>query len=223
VGSAQPPVVVPVGLPKVKVLVVAALILVVCLAAGAAWLENGTLRAQVESQRKQLADGQKQRADLEDRLKLLQGENAKLAAVLVPALPEANEIINRTLCMSNLSSIKAGIMIYKGSHGNKWPANFMADLTADGQPATLFRCPSAKQGRKCDYFYLLPNNNEPNSIAVCDLAGNHFDLSGNHKGKRAVLYVGGNVRLLTEAEFQAELAKPGNAAFAAALRAAEGP
>jgi len=44
-----------------------------------------------------------------------------LAAILVPTLQTAREITNRTVCMSNLRSINAGVVIYKGSNDDQWP------------------------------------------------------------------------------------------------------
>ena len=49
------------------------------------------------------------------------------------------------------------------------------------------------------------------------------DLKSNHKEGRNVLHLQGSVAWRTEAAFQSELAQPHNAAFAAALKKAEGP
>jgi len=44
-----------------------------------------------------------------------------LAAILVPTLQQANELTNRTVCMSNLSSINKAVVIYKGENDGSWP------------------------------------------------------------------------------------------------------
>ncbi|MGB2824971.1 MAG: hypothetical protein WBF17_28630, partial [Phycisphaerae bacterium] len=145
-----------------------------------------------------------------------------LAAVLVPSLQQATELTNRTVCMSNLSSIGKAMVLYKAVYDNRYPPDLDA-LIAEGHPATLLRCPSADPlqrpaGRKYDYFYLPPrSDNYPDQIIVCDFWENH---RGRH---RNVLYVGMNVAKMTEADFQAELERPVNADFAKALGEVEGP
>ena len=144
------------------------------------------------------------------------------AAILVPALQQANELTNRTVCMSNLSSIGKGLTIYKGMHDNRFPPSLDA-LIAEGQPRKHFVCPSVEPdrrpaGQKFDYFYLPPESEgDMSGILICD-------FRANHRGKqRNVLSVGMAVRRLTEPQFQAELARPINARFAEALRKVEGP
>ena len=67
------------------------------------------------------------------------------------------------------------------------------------------------------YFYLPPTAAEPSpeTILACDLAVNHGGEGRN------LVKLSGRVDWLTEEQFQAELAKPHNAEFAAALREAE--
>ena len=88
--------------------------------------------------------------------------------------------------------------------------------------------PSAEPNRRCDYFYLPPKGlmglggdgaetrpaAPPDALMLCD-------YEGNHEGCRNVAFATCRVKHLTEAEFQAALAKPVNAAFAAALKKAE--
>jgi hypothetical protein len=136
----------------------------------------------------------------------------------VPPPRWSNEFADPATCVSNLSNLGSGIALYRRQHADKWPADLMSALTTGGSPAMFVRCPSANQrlGRSSDYFYLAPkDDDQPDRIIVCD-------LKGNHRGKRNVLSASMNVRQLTESEFQAELARPENAAFAAALEAAEG-
>jgi len=44
-----------------------------------------------------------------------------LAAILVPAFSQVNELTNRTVCMSNLGNIGKALQIYKGANDNLWP------------------------------------------------------------------------------------------------------
>ncbi|GAG08987.1 unnamed protein product, partial [marine sediment metagenome] len=85
-------------------------------------------------------------------------------------------------------------------------------------PEESLQCPSVTIGRFCDYFYLQPEGGilAPSGVIVI------CDLKDNHKGKgRNVCYSDADVEWLSEAEFQAKLALPENAKFAAALRAVE--
>jgi prepilin-type N-terminal cleavage/methylation domain-containing protein len=44
-----------------------------------------------------------------------------LAAILVPTLQQAQELTNRTVCMSNLRSINSAVVLYKSSNDGAWP------------------------------------------------------------------------------------------------------
>jgi prepilin-type processing-associated H-X9-DG protein len=149
-----------------------------------------------------------------------------LAAVLVPALTMAQEQSKRAACMSNLRIIGSAVMMYRAENNN-WPAGLTA-LPAGSigliGSTKVFVCPwrmhssggSRPAGRTCDYFYCPPPSNAaPQTIVACDFGGNHGD------GSRNVLYADGSVRRMSAGEFQAELAKPENASFAAALWQAE--
>ena len=78
------------------------------------------------------------------------------------------------------------------------------------------RSDSRPAGRKYDYFYFPPSPGGNQTMVVCDYGNNHRD------GSRNVVFADGSVRRLSPADFQAELADPANAAFAEALRQAEG-
>lgn len=145
-----------------------------------------------------------------------------LAAVLVPALQQAQELTNRTVCMTNLRSINSSIMLYKSENDGKWPADLQTLIAQVQASPKLFTCPCVRggsgrpAGRTCDYFYLPPKPDaDPRTIVACDLGGNHRD------GSRNILRAAGSVHRMSAAEFQAELAAPANAAFAAALLQAE--
>jgi hypothetical protein len=141
-----------------------------------------------------------------------------LAGVLVPALQQAQELTNRTVCMSNLRSINSSIMLYKSENDGNWPAALQTLPAAYVGSPKLFTCPCVRAdsrrpaGRTYDYFYFPPKSDaDPQTIIACDLGGNHRD------GSRNVLRAAGSVHRMSAAEFQAELADPANAAFAAAL------
>ena len=44
-----------------------------------------------------------------------------LVAILVPTLNDANELVNRTVCMAHLSGIYKAAVLYKGENDNIWP------------------------------------------------------------------------------------------------------
>jgi prepilin-type N-terminal cleavage/methylation domain-containing protein len=97
-----------------------------------------------------------------------------LAAILVPTLQQAQELTNRTVCMSNLRSINAAAMLYKSANEGIWPwlynknnawdttkvgtnrnqdpnttlgrsvTALMFMLVRQDQPPGMFRCPSDK-------------------------------------------------------------------------------
>jgi hypothetical protein len=141
-----------------------------------------------------------------------------LAALLVPALQQAQELTNRTVCMSNLRSINSAIILYKAEN---WPADLQTLPAAYVGSPKLFVCPCVRGdrrpvGRTYDYFYFPPKSDAaPRTIIACDFGGNHRD------GSRNVLRAAGSVHRMSAGEFQAALADPANAAFAAALSQAE--
>jgi len=49
------------------------------------------------------------------------GVGGLLVAILVPALSKAQEMANRAVCMSNLSSINKGLILYKAYSDDKYP------------------------------------------------------------------------------------------------------
>jgi len=147
-----------------------------------------------------------------------------MAAMIVPALQQARQQASQTQCMVNLRSVGTSMDLYKLTMtGNRsYPADLVA-MVDKGMisPKTLI-CPCLRHGnrpagRKCDYFYLPPSPGGNQTIVACDFDGNHSD------GSRNVLFTDGHIQRMSAAAFQAELAKPENAAFAAALLQAEAP
>jgi len=146
---------------------------------------------------------------------------ALLVSMLMPALNRAREQAKRALCAGNLNGIAKGIIMYGTENQDAFPPNLDVLVRQGKVPRKMLQCPSVERRRRCDYFYLAPSakgDDVPDDLLVaCDLRDNH-DGEG-----RNVMYATGYVKWLKEKAFQAELGKPVNAAFAAALRKAEGP
>jgi hypothetical protein len=148
---------------------------------------------------------------------------AGLVAWVVLMFQCAQGMADTANCGSNLSAMSRAIPVYRAEHDGNWPANLQAlrAVKVDDAPVESLFCPSVRGGRRpagrtCDYFYFPPGPDAgPRTIVVCDLGGNHRD------GSRNVLRADGAFGSMSAAEFQAEMAKPANAAFAAALRRAE--
>ena len=140
-----------------------------------------------------------------------------LVALIVPAYNHALETTRRANCMSNLKGMGTALALYTQSHENEYPQNLDL-LIKNGESPKLFKCPSCTQHREFDYFYVAPAKDAPaTTIVACD-------FKDNHKGDmRNVLYMDGHVSMLKEPAFQQAMADPENAAFAAALKKAEGP
>jgi prepilin-type processing-associated H-X9-DG protein len=124
---------------------------------------------------------------------------------------------NRADCVRNLNGISKAIMLYKASYDEEYPPDLEV-LVKDGQSPKIFQCPSATNHRTFDYFYVAPAlNAPPETMVACD-------YKTNHQGEaRNVLYADGHVARLNKPAFQQALSQPENAAFAAALKKAEGP
>ncbi len=122
-----------------------------------------------------------------------------------------HERARRSICLSNVEAIGAAIAAYRAA-GSSWPSDLAALVSAGLINAAKLRCPSSAAGRMHDYFYRPPAPGAMlYSIMACEFRGNH----GSHG--RAVLYVSGRAAFaVDEVDFQAELADPRNATFAAA-------
>ena len=148
---------------------------------------------------------------------------ALLIAILIPSLSRARESARRTMCEANLHGIFLGLTMYQAENMDVYPADLDVLVAQRLVPEETLRCPSAEANRRCDYFFYLPPAKLLDEMADVSGVVIACDLAGNHRGDgRNVLYLYGNVEVMNEADFQAALADPVNAAFAAALRAAEG-
>ncbi len=142
---------------------------------------------------------------------------ALILAIMIPSFSQVQGSAKRAACTLNLHGLGIAIVEYSAATDGTYPPDLRA-LPAQELPEML-KLPTADSGRQCDYFYLAPTVSEPDGdvIIVCD-------FRDNHRGKgRNVLQADGRVTWMKKAKFQAELALPVNAEFAAALRAAEGP
>lgn len=138
---------------------------------------------------------------------------------LLPGLTCKSEQLKQARCVFNLNGIGEGIFEYAQKNQGAYPPDLEVLVRQRLVTRNRLQCPGAEGNRLCDYFYLAPSGDPADVprdlLMACDLRDNHGE-------GREALYAYGNVRSLTEVEFQAELAKPVNAAFAAALRKAEG-
>ena len=144
---------------------------------------------------------------------------------LVPGVARNREVALGVECRSNLSKIGKEISMYAALNQDAFPADLEALVTEQGMSRKMLQCPSAGGKRQCDYFYFyLPPPGEPaeDPADIADDLVLACDLRGNHREGRNVVYASGEVKWFEEKDFQAELAKPINAAFAAALKEAEG-
>ena len=118
-------------------------------------------------------------------------------------------------CGANINALGKGIRVYMEEMGQP-PANMQALL--DESIIGPLRCPLAEADRGSGYCIHFAGLGDSKGFAIIAC-----DLKGNHKNGRNVLTFSGQVRFMPEADFQAELAKPENAGFRAALLQAEGP
>lgn len=140
-----------------------------------------------------------------------------VTAFLLSSPTRPHKLSDKTTCLSHLNEISKAIAIYGNNNNDAYPPSFKEIIDEKRCPPKIFECPSDKSDRKVDYFYLQPLSNAPaTTIILCDYKNNHRDKGRN------VAYFDYHGAWLTEEQFQAELAKPQNAAFAKALAEAEG-
>ena len=141
-----------------------------------------------------------------------------MVAILLPALARGREMAKQAKCQAQLNSVGVAIASYRGGYAGAAPADLQMVVDDGLLSAEVLECPSEPTSGNVDYFYFpLPAGAPGNALMACGWKANH---SG--EGRNA-LSASGRAKWLTEADFQAELAKPHNAAFAEALAEAEGP
>ena len=146
---------------------------------------------------------------------------ALVVAMVLPALNRAKEQARQTICQLNLNSISSSIFFYAADNNDAYPPNLQILIDTAAMPKKMLQCPSAKSGRDCDYFYFPPPKTEEGLYEIRLVMA--CDFKDNHKGKgRSVLFADGYTQWMSEQDFQTELQQTYNAAFAKALREAEG-
>ncbi|MCE5326412.1 MAG: hypothetical protein LLG01_08335 [Planctomycetaceae bacterium] len=137
-----------------------------------------------------------------------------ISTLLVCSLIWPARIPPKPDCLTNLQSIGVRLSEYQIAHG-RMPAQ-LSDLDANRFPPVASRCPRdrACQSGYSSYFYFLNTSRSQNAVVLCE-------IQPLHNGKRGVLHYWGWTELLDDDQFQKALARPENAAFAAALRAFE--
>ena len=134
----------------------------------------------------------------------------------LPPFNRARSLAKRAVCATHLQNVGKGIVIYQGMNDDAFPPA-LEYLPEEFTPRDQLICPSSPGDRPVDYFYLPPfPSARDGTIIACDFERNHWDY-------RNVLYADFSAGTMNEQEFRDKLDEPQNAAFAAALREAEGP
>jgi len=142
------------------------------------------------------------------------------AAGGIPTYYLGQRVFRQERCRLRLRRIHAALLQYERKHAGT-PAPTLQALVDENilTPRSL-ACPSATE-RAIGYFYLpgpsLPRETSTNTLLACDFRDNHG------RAGRAILLANGDVMRRDEEGCQEYLALPENAAFAAALRQADGP
>ncbi|MHC4986443.1 MAG: hypothetical protein ACYTFO_09855 [Planctomycetota bacterium] len=128
------------------------------------------------------------------------------------AVTKSQDQAKQIKCVSILKRISVAAILYSNAH-DAFPNSLQDLIDARDLQARDLHCPAAAAlARECDFFYFQPTaSSRGSALMACDLDGNHPN------GDRGCVTVTGAVQWLTDAEFQAELAKEENAAFGAAL------
>jgi hypothetical protein len=140
-----------------------------------------------------------------------------LLAMVIDGCGATVDKANETSCRANLLGIATACELYRGRESNmKYPENLQALVDNRVIDPHALQCPSDRSQRACSYLYAAPvPDAEDRTLMLCDLKGNHDQI-------RNVAFKNRAVKSMTEAQFQAELKLPRNAAFAAALEKAGG-
>lgn len=131
-----------------------------------------------------------------------------ILSIVVPGQIRGWDEARRIYCSNNASIISRAVNAYtsEGKPAPSQPALFPSDYDKPWRCARYWDL-------AVGYFYFPPAVDAPTStIIVCDYFANHKDTG------RAVGYLDGSSKWRTEQEFQQELQRPENRAFAEALR-----
>ncbi|NLF30419.1 MAG: DUF4190 domain-containing protein [Planctomycetes bacterium] len=126
-------------------------------------------------------------------------------------------------CSQRLLATGAAVTLYRNDNSGAFPPDLTALVAAGHIDARQLHCAATPPGG-VDYFYTprppLPSGAGTPKGSTTILA---CDFRNNHRRHRGVVFLDGHIERLKDSDFQALLALPENAAFASALRAAEGP
>ncbi len=148
------------------------------------------------------------------RIKSTQSGNL-IDLILIPSIRQAVELAKQASCLANVKGIARGCMFYRAEQRNKYPPDLKTLVDMDFVTTDAFKCRSDQAGRDRSYLYVAPTKNVlGETIMLCE-------LKGVHKDRRSVGFADGSVTAMTEAQLQAALKLPQNAAFAEALKKAE--
>ena len=139
-------------------------------------------------------------------------------AIIIPTLSRARGLAAQATCAANLNAVGLAVRLYMSDNRDQVPPNMQALIDEDMIDDMAFKCPGANRDGRNDFFvhWAATAASPGMALFACDLKGNHRD-------GRNVLHFNGAVIFMTEANFQAALAAPENAAFAEALRQLERP
>ena len=146
---------------------------------------------------------------------------AMMVGILMPTLGRAREIAQMSMCGAKMSGVGKGMMLYMAENEDVPPANLDVLIEMGMILPEHLTCPSAKgRSPQPHYFYFVQPDTTPSgsTFVMCDLKSNH-----PRDGRNVLTFGSSMERFRTEAAFQTALARPENAAFAAALKKAEGP
>ena len=124
-------------------------------------------------------------------------------------------------CRSNVRQIAIATMSYSADNNMYLPPDRKRLEPYLGY-SEVWKCPSAKSGRDCDYVYAFRPDARLHQIRMPSMAILACDRKGNHRERRNVAFHDGHTEVLTEERFQALLSKRDNVEFAKHLRKLEG-
>lgn len=95
-----------------------------------------------------------------------------LVSIIVPNLQQANELAHRTVCMSNLSGIGKGLIVYRNDYDSRWPwlagGGSRWDTLPTGANYTAAPEPNATVERSVTaLMFLLVRERQPVKLFTC--------------------------------------------------------
>ncbi|GEM_PF-2042141 len=131
-----------------------------------------------------------------------------LAAILVPTLQQAQELTNRTVCMSNLRSINSAAMLYKSANDGIWPwlynKNNAWDTTEVGENRNLDPNTTVARSVTALMFMLVRQDQPPGMFRCPSDKGSVVDDNTKAKEKDS---------FIEEREYYLDFSKPENISY----------